>query len=56
MNPCPSCFQQGGALAWQLYDRSGQPTAEKGVVEAGIPTWSFAAPAVNPDGSFTIIH
>ena len=27
-------WQKGGALAWQLFDRSGQPTAEKGVVEA----------------------
>lgn len=48
-------WQRGGSLAWQLYDRSGQPTSEKGMI-AGIPTWSFAAPAVNADGSFSIVY
>lgn len=49
-------WQRGGSLAWQLYDRSGEPTAEKGRIEGGVPTWSFAAPAANPDGSFLILH
>jgi hypothetical protein len=48
-------WQRGGSVAWQLYDRSGQATSEKGLM-AGIPAWSFAAPAVNPDGSFTIVY
>jgi hypothetical protein len=48
-------WQRGGSLAWQMYDRSGQPTPEKGLV-AGVPTWSFAAPAVNADGSFSILY
>ncbi|MGH9630039.1 MAG: hypothetical protein ACRD7E_17115 [Bryobacteraceae bacterium] len=48
-------WQRGGSFAWQLYDRSGQPTAEKGIA-AGIPTWSFAAPAANTDGSFSIVY
>ncbi len=49
-------WKRGGSLAWQMYDSSGRPTAEKGVVESGIPAWSFAAPAVNSDGSFTILY
>jgi hypothetical protein len=49
-------WKRGGSLAWQMYDNSGRPTPEKGLIEGGIPAWSFAAPAVNPDGSFTILY
>ena len=48
-------WQRGGSVAWQMYDRAGQATSEKGLV-AGVPVWSFAAPAVSPDGSFTILY
>jgi hypothetical protein len=48
-------WQRGGSLAWQLYDRTGQPTSEKGL-SAGVPAWSFAAPAANADGSFSIVY
>lgn len=47
-------WQKGGWLAWQLYDRSGKPTAE-GKKLSAIPTWSFAAPFVKPDNSFLIL-
>jgi hypothetical protein len=47
-------WQKGGWLAWQLYDRSGKPTAE-GKQLSAIPTWSFAAPFVKPDNSFLIL-
>ena len=48
-------WQRGGSVAWQLYDRSGQPASENGLA-AGIPAWSFAAPAANKDGSFSIVY
>lgn len=48
-------WQRGGSVAWQMYDKSGQATSEKGLV-AGIPAWSFAAPAVNSDGNFSILY
>lgn len=48
-------WKRGGSLAWQLYDRSGRPTSEKGVM-AGVPAWSFAAPAINNDGSFSVLY
>ena len=48
-------WQRGGSVAWQLYDSSGQPTSETGLT-AGIPAWSFAAPALNADGSFSIVY
>jgi hypothetical protein len=49
-------WQKGGALAWQVFDKSGRPTGEKGRVEGGIPVWGLAAVVARPDGGFTIIH
>jgi hypothetical protein len=49
-------WQRGGALAWQLFDRAGKPTEEKGRVDRGIPVWGLPAAVAHPDGSFTIIH
>ena len=48
-------WQRGGSLAWQLYDKAGQPTPERGMV-AGVPVWSFGAAAVNLDGGFAILY
>jgi len=45
----------GGAVAWQLYDVSGNPTSEKGRAE-GVPTWSLVAAVTKPDGNFVIIY
>jgi hypothetical protein len=49
-------WERGGALAWQVYDKTGQPTAEKGRVAGGIPVWGLPAAVTEKDGSFTIIH
>ncbi len=49
-------WQRGGALAWQVFDRDGQPTAEKGRVENGVPVWGLATVAARPDGRFVIVH
>src|SRR3954454_13572944 len=49
-------WQRGGALAWQLYDRYGKPTAEKGRLEGGIPTWGLPTAVARPDGGFTLLH
>jgi hypothetical protein len=48
-------WQRGGSLAWQVYDRSGHPTAEKNQL-SGIPTWSFAAAVAQTDNGFSIIY
>jgi hypothetical protein len=48
-------WNRGGSLAWQMYDRSGQATAEK-MQLSGIPTWSFAAAGVRPDNGFSILY
>jgi hypothetical protein len=49
-------WQKGGALAWQLFDRSGQPAGERGRIEDGVPTWGLAAVVARPDAGFTIFH
>ena len=47
-------WQRGGSLAWQVYDKAGQPTAEKGRAD-GLPVWDYAAAFVR-GGGFTILY
>ena len=48
-------WERGGSLAYQVYDRRGEPTEEKGQLP-GIATWSFAAPIAGPDNGFSIVY
>src|SRR2546428_9548622 len=32
-------WKRGGALAWQVFDKTGKPTEKKGRVDGGIPVW-----------------
>jgi len=48
-------WQRGGSLAYQLYDQTGTPTAEKGQLP-GVSAWSFAAVAARPDGNFSVLY
>ncbi len=48
-------WQKGGSLAWQVFDRSGRPTALSGIMKDAIPVWSLATVVARPDGGFTII-
>jgi RNA polymerase sigma factor (sigma-70 family) len=48
-------WDRGGALAWQVFDKDGRPTAERGRTD-GVPTWSLAAVFARPDGGFTIVY
>ena len=47
-------WKKGGSLAYQVYDRTGQPTADRGHLP-GIAVWSFAAVAATPDNRFSIL-
>lgn len=49
-------WQKGGSLAWQLFDRSGHPMAEKGRLEGAVPVWGLATTVARPDGGFVIIY
>ncbi|HEY1860164.1 MAG TPA: hypothetical protein VGG61_07410 [Gemmataceae bacterium] len=48
-------WEKGGALAWQVFDKKGRPTGDKGRVDGGIPVWGLPT-AVASDGGFTLIH
>ncbi|MCI0464158.1 MAG: sigma-70 family RNA polymerase sigma factor [Gemmataceae bacterium] len=48
-------WNRGGAVAWQVFDKDGRPTAENGRSD-GVPTWSLVTVVPRPDGGFTIIY
>jgi hypothetical protein len=48
-------WEKGGALAWQVFDKSGKPTEDKSRVDGAIPVWGLPT-VVATDGGFTIIH
>src|SRR5207249_190527 len=48
-------WNRGGSLAWQVYDKDGKPTGERGRAD-GVPTWSLAAVFARPDGGFTVVY
>lgn len=48
-------WQRGGSVAWQVFDKEGRPTAEKGHA-AGVPTWSLVAGFSRKEGGFTILY
>ena len=48
-------WKKGGSLAYQVYDRTGQPTADGGHLP-GVAVWSFAAVAATPDNRFSIVY
>jgi len=49
-------WNQGGALAWQLFNAQGAPTLVKGYLQDTIPVWGSVAVAALPNGSFVIIY
>jgi len=48
-------WNKGGSLAWQVYDKEGRPTPEKGRAE-GVPVWGLLSAIARPDGGFVLIH
>jgi hypothetical protein len=48
-------WKKGGSLAWQVYDKGGQPTQVHGKAD-GVPVWSLVAAFARPDGGFTIVY
>jgi hypothetical protein len=48
-------WNRGGSLAWQVYDKDGKPTAQRGHA-AGVPVWSLVAVFIRPDGRFAIVY
>jgi hypothetical protein len=50
-----SGWNQGGALAWQVFDEHGQATADQGRGDE-LPVWSFAACYARADGTFVVLR
>jgi hypothetical protein len=48
-------WQRGGDLAWQVFDKSGKATEQRGCVERGIPVWGLPTAVATTEG-FVIIH
>ena len=48
-------WQRGGSVVWQIFDKDGKPTAERGR-RVGVPAWSLVAAYARPDGGFTILY
>jgi hypothetical protein len=48
-------WEKGGSVAWQVFDKDGKPTSEKGQ-KSGVPTWSLVAVFARPNGGFTILY
>jgi hypothetical protein len=48
-------WDRGGSVAWQVFDKDGKPTAEKGRAD-GVPTWSLVAVLLLADGGFAIVY
>jgi RNA polymerase sigma factor (sigma-70 family) len=48
-------WERGGSVAWQVYDRDGTPTDERGHAP-GVPVWSLVAVFVRPEGRFVVVY
>ncbi len=48
-------WERGGSVAWQIFNKDGRPTDEKGRA-AGVPVWSLVAAIARGDGGFTIVY
>lgn len=48
-------WQKGGLIAWQVFNRSDQPTATAGR-QPDLAVWSMPAAFARPDGSFTVLY
>ena len=48
-------WNKGGSVAWQVYDRAGEPVSAKGRAD-GLSTWSLPSAFVEADGNFTVVY
>jgi hypothetical protein len=48
-------WEKGGTLAWQVFDRDGKPTGEKGRRD-GVPVWGLVAAFARHEGGFTVVY
>ena len=51
-----TAWKKGGSLAWQIFDKLGQPLGPRGRVEGGVGVWDLPSVVARPDGRFAIIR
>lgn len=49
-------WQKGGSLAWQVFDKAGNPVPGRAGTAPGVPMWDTPAAFARADGSFAIIY
>jgi hypothetical protein len=49
-------WNQGGALAWRLYEADGRPASAQGRLPGAIAVWSSVAVVAEPGGRFALIY
>jgi hypothetical protein len=49
-------WQRGGDLAWQVFDPSGKPTADRGRIANAIPAWGLPSAVALPKGNFELFY
>jgi len=50
-----TAWEKGGGLAWQLFNRAGQPVGKEGRA-AGVPVWGLVAAFADREGGFTVVY
>ncbi len=50
-----TAWAKGGAVVWQIFDKDGNATQEKGRAD-GLPVWSLPTSFARPDGTFVVIY
>ncbi|HZF41371.1 MAG TPA: hypothetical protein VE715_21285 [Blastocatellia bacterium] len=48
-------WKKGGSLAWQVFDKNGNPVGEMGAAQ-GVPVWGLATAVAETDGKFAVIY
>jgi hypothetical protein len=48
-------WKKGGSLAWQVFDKNGEPMGEMGAAQ-GVPVWGLATVVAEADGKFMVIY
>lgn len=49
-------WNNGGDIAWQLFDPSGKPIRRSKGRQKGLPAWTYPAAFSNTDGAFTVLY
>jgi len=50
-----TAWAKGGSVAWQIFDKDGNATAEKGRTP-GVPVWSLPTAFSKGDGTFVVVY